>query len=212
VAHARILFVGNSFTTRNAMPRLVAELAAEAQPPVGVEFDVVSAGGASLRRHWNAGLAQRAIASSRPDWVVLQEQSTLPLRNASRYHDNVRQFVPVVAAADARLALYLTWSRRGAPLAQDAITAAVEAIALEAAATIVPVGSVWHRALREAPDLALYAPDGSHPTAIGSYLAACTFLVHLVDRDPVGSSVSGRLGIDAATAARLHTFAVDSRR
>jgi hypothetical protein len=45
---------------------------------------LISAGGASLRKHLNAGEALKAIQAGQYDCVVLQEQSTLPIKNAKR--------------------------------------------------------------------------------------------------------------------------------
>jgi hypothetical protein len=55
----KVLFIGNSFTARNDLPSLVATLAA-ARGKV-LEHRLISAGGASLRAHWNAGEAAEAI-------------------------------------------------------------------------------------------------------------------------------------------------------
>jgi nitrate/nitrite transporter NarK len=49
--------------------------------------------------------------------------------------------------------------------------------------------------------------DGSHPTAAGSYLAACVFFATLFDQRPVGTAVSDRLKIDRDTGAKLQAFA-----
>ena len=207
----RVLFVGNSYTSRNQLPRLLADLAAAAEHPRRVEVEAIVAGGASLRRHWNAGLAQKALAASKWNYVVLQEQSTLPLKNPKRYHENVRLFAAEIAKHGAQTVLYLTWSRRGAPQTQKEITRAVEDVAAEVGAQVAPVGSVWHAAMRDDPRLTLYADDGSHPTAAGSYLAACVFLVRLFDERPAGESVSDRLRLEPAVAARLQAFAWASR-
>jgi hypothetical protein len=203
----RILFIGNSYTTRNDLPRLIVGLAADPAHSRHVEVETIFAGGASLRRHWNAGVAQKSLAKGQWDYVVLQEQSTLPLKNRVRYHDNVRLFAGEIAARDARIALYLTWSRRQAPQAQPLITSAIHDIADEVGATVVPVGPAWHIAMREDPSLTLYTDDGSHPTAAGSYLAACVFLVTLFGERPIGSSVSDALKLDRATAEKLQTIA-----
>src|SRR4029077_21150520 len=85
-APLNVLFVGNSFTARNDLPGLVAALAAAAGKPF--RHQLVQAGGASLRAHWNAGHAARLIERGRFDVVVLQEQSTLPAKNAGRMHEN----------------------------------------------------------------------------------------------------------------------------
>jgi hypothetical protein len=207
----RILFIGNSFTSRNQLPRLVVDLAAAAEPPLQVVAESIVAGGASLRRHWNAGIAQKALAAGEWDYVVLQEQSTLPIKNPKRYHENARLFAAEIAEHGAKTLLYLTWSRQQVPQTQTQLTSAVEAIGAEVGARVVPVGSVWHSVLQDDPRVTLYADDGSHPSAAGSYLAACTFLVSLFDQPPGGWSVSDRLKIDRHVAARLHAFAWASR-
>ena len=203
----RILFVGNSYTTRHNLPHLIVGLAATAEHPRAVEVATIFAGGASLRRHWNAGAAQKALANQQWDYVVLQEQSTLPVKNRGRYHENVRLFAPEIVKHGAQTVLYLTWSRQQAPQAQDQITSAVNDIAAEIGATVVPVGPAWHTAMRDDPSLPLYTEDGSHPTAAGSYLAACVFLVALFGERPVGSSVSDALKLDRAIADKLQATA-----
>src|SRR5437764_9334948 len=91
-----VLFIGNSFTARNDLPGLVARLAAARGKTV--RHRLISAGGASLRTHWNAGEAARAITDGGFDHVVLQEQSTLPVKNAGRMHENVRLFDAAIKA------------------------------------------------------------------------------------------------------------------
>src|SRR5262245_3595177 len=122
-----VLFVGNSFTARNDLPGLIASLAAARGKDF--RYRLISAGGASLRRHWNAGEAVSAIRSGKYDAVVLQEQSTLPVKNATRMHENVRLFGGAMKAAGAQAYLYMTWARRGAPESQTTITEAYTAIA-----------------------------------------------------------------------------------
>ena len=179
-----VLFIGNSFTARNDVPALVAGLA-EARGE-RLRHRLISAGGASLRMHWNRGEAQRAMRETHYDWVVLQEQSTLPVKNARRMHENVRLFDEAIGATGARTALYLTWAREHAPDTQRAITEAYLSIGAELGATIVPVGLAWQRLLRRKVRPQLHDKDGSHPTLAGSYLAACVFLAVLFERNPVG--------------------------
>src|SRR3954463_15238179 len=89
-----ILFIGNSFTQRNDLPGLLAAMAAERG--LSVRHKLVSTGGASLRTHWNAGRAPKAIKGDGYAYVVLQEQSTLPVKNAQRMAENVRLFDEVI--------------------------------------------------------------------------------------------------------------------
>jgi hypothetical protein len=204
---SRILFIGNSYTSRNQLPRLIADLAAVAEHPKRVQFELVFAGGASLKRHWNAGIAQQSLARLSWNYVVLQEQSTLPVKNPVRYQENVRLFAPEIDRHGARPVLYLTWARQQAPATQDNITRAVEEIAAEIDALVVPVGPAWRSVIARHSDIALYADDGSHPTAAGSYLAACVFLASLFGGAARGFSVSDALRLDRGVAARLHSAA-----
>ena len=198
------LFIGNSFTARNDVPGLVARLAAARGRRL--EHRLLWAGGASLRAHWNKGEARRAIEETRWDWVVLQEQSTLPAKNAGRFHENVRLFDEVIRASGARTALYLTWARRHAPETQEAITRAYTAIGEELGALVVPVGVAWERLLRAHERPVLHDADGSHPSPAGSYLAACVFLAALLGESPVGVE-GGVQGLDPAEVALLQETA-----
>jgi hypothetical protein len=180
----KVLFIGNSFTARNDLPGLVARLAAARGK--GLQHRLISAGGASLRTHWNAGRARQAIQDGRYDRVVLQEQSTLPVKNANRMHENVRLFDEAIKAAGAQTTLYMTWARQHAPESQQAIADAYVGIGRELGATVVPVGLAWQRFLAKHDQPVLHDRDQSHPSLAGSYLAACVFLAVLFEESPVG--------------------------
>ena len=162
-----------------------------------VEHRLISAGGASLRQHLNAGAAQ---AIDGFDTVVLQEQSTLPAKNPARMHDSVRDFHAAIEEAGARTALYMTWARQSGQ--QQPITTAYASVAAELGATLIPVGMVWERFLRAHDEPLLHDSDGSHPAMAGSYLAACVFLISLLEEDPVGIDAPVK-GLTADTAALL---------
>ena len=177
----RMLFIGNSFTTRNDLPGLLSAIA-EAGAGTMIESKVIAAGGASLRRHWNAGAAD-TISDETWDYVVFQEQSTLPIKNGKRFHENVRQFVPVMKVSGATMVLFMTWARKHEPENQKLLTDSYDSIGKELAATVVPVGSAWREMLEKRGTPELHAEDGSHPTLAGSYLAACVFYTTLFDGD-----------------------------
>jgi hypothetical protein len=194
-----VLFVGNSLTARNDVPGLVARIAGARGRRL--EHALVSQGGASLRAHWNKGDAVRAIASSRYDVVVLQEQSTLPVKNAKRMHENVRLFHEAATAARSRTALYMTWARAHEPQNQRVIADAYAEIGAETGAIVVPVGLAWERFLATHKSPVLHDRDGSHPTLAGSFLAACVFYLSLFGDPPVPIADVGLSDSDAARLA-----------
>ena len=177
----RMLFIGNSFTTRNDLPGLLSAIA-EAGACATIESRVIAAGGASLRRHWNAGAAD-TISDGKWDYVLFQEQSRLPIKNGKRFHENVREFVPVMKESGATMVLFMTWARKHEPENQKLLIDSYNSIGKELAATVVPVGSAWREMLEKHDTPELYAEDGSHPTLAGSYLAACVFYTTLFDGD-----------------------------
>jgi Domain of unknown function (DUF4886) len=186
MAHAplNVLFVGNSFTARNNLPDLIARLAAARDRKM--EHRLISAGGASLRAHWNAGEALGAMKDGEYDYVVLQEQSTLPIKNPKRTHENVRLFDEAIKGAGAKMVLYKTWARQHAPDSQQAIIDAYTDIGRELGATVAPVGVAWQNFLRKHGQPVLHDRDQSHPTFAGSYLAACVFFAVMFKESPVG--------------------------
>ena len=202
----RCLFIGNSFTARNNVPGLIADLAKARG--YTMEHKLISAGGASLRMHWNKGAAPKAIEQGAWDYVVLQEQSTLPIKNAQRTHENIRLFDEAIKAAGAQTVLYLTWARQNVPETQKALTECYMSIGREIGATVVPAGVAWERVFRMEGHPVLHDKDGSHPTLAGSYLAACVFFAVLFDESPVGIA-SEIKGLTAAQIAQLQKTAWD---
>ena len=183
----KILFVGNSFTARNDVPGLIAAMARSRGHTL--EHTLISAGGASLKMHWNKGEAQKAMEKTRYDYVVLQEQSTLPVKNCQRTHENIRLFDDAIRTAGAKMVLYLTWAREKVPETQQALTDCYTSIGKELGAIVVPAGVAWERVLRAPDHPVLHDKDGSHPTLAGSYLAACVFVAVLLGENPLGIPV-----------------------
>jgi hypothetical protein len=198
-----LLFVGNSFTARNDVPGLIATMASSRGHRL--THKLLSMGGASLKMHFNKGEALRAIESGEFDTVVLQEQSTLPVKNAARMAENVRLFDAPIREAGAKMVLYLTWARRHTPEAQAVITEAYTSIGRELNATVVPAGLAWQRVLAEHPEITLHDKDQSHPNLAGSYLAACVFLAVLFGENPLGAPAPEKL--DSNEAALLQRAA-----
>ncbi len=200
----RALFVGNSFTARNDVPGMIAQLAQSCGEKL--EHVLISAGGASLRRHWNKGDAQRTFTESRFDVVVLQEQSTLPVKNANRMFETVRLFDEAIRESGARTVLYMTWARQHEPQNQTVIAEAYTAIGAELGAAVAPVGIAWERFLATHTSPLLHDKDKSHPTLAGSYLAACVLFSVLFNRSPVGLAAPAT-GLSPADATALQLAA-----
>jgi hypothetical protein len=181
---SRVLFIGNSFTFFNdGVDQVVKGL----DPSIAVERQAV--GGYSLQDHWNDGHALIAIRAQKWNFVVLQEQSQLPVTTQAQFIQYVGRFSKEIKANGAQPILFMTWQRPDS--VQSGVTTHNLAYAYWAAgnqtgATVAPAGLAFSLALQKKPDLALAAQDG-HPTLAGTYLAGCVLYATMFGKSPVGN-------------------------
>lgn len=102
-----ILFIGNSLTYYNHLPRNLERLAALAEEPEEVEVRSCVAPGRSLPGHWDHGMALRRIRQGGWDYVVLQEGSFDAVLHTDRMHAAIRKFDHEIRQAGARTALHM---------------------------------------------------------------------------------------------------------
>lgn len=184
----RVLFIGNSYTYFNDLPWLTQQLAASAKEPKTLETEMVVVGGATLKSHWKRGEALRLLKAKRWDYVVLQEQSTLPINNPKEMYKYATLFDAEIKRVNSQTVFYLTWAKQNQPETQQILTDAYMNIAQELKAKVAPVGIAWQKIQEANLKLNLYSSDKSHPSPIGSYVAACVFYTTFYENSPVGLS------------------------
>ena len=151
--------------------------------------------------------------------MVLQEQSQYPSFPQSQVEDEV--FPYATCLVDSIYAhgwcsepmFYMTWGRKDGdsynaqffpPLAtyegmDSLLCLRYMQMAEMNDASVCPVGRVWRHLRNEYPEIELYQIDGSHPSAAGTYAAACSFYTMLFLRDP--DSITYRPQISSEEAA-----------
>jgi hypothetical protein len=198
----RVLFVGNSHTFVNDLPAVLCAMGEAAQPPIALSVTEVVAGGYSLADHLADGAAAATIASSHPTWVVLQEQSLMPLQARDSFRAAVRSFDAMIRNAHARTALFALPPRHDVHQDAASLHAAYAEIGADVDARVVFVGDAWTELLAMHPDADLYQADGYHPRPAGTYLGACVFFAALTRRSPLGLPARvGRIHVDSNLAA-----------
>jgi hypothetical protein len=203
----KVLFIGNSYTFGNDLPTLIAQIAEAAGEPARLDATMIAVGGATLKDHWNTAATRAAVQQGQWDYVVLQEQSQLPIVDPAEMHRYVRLFDQEIRRAGAKTVLFLTWARQDAPASQQSLTDAYMRIGRELRATVAPVGPAWQRARVARPSLELYEPDQSHPSLAGSYLAACVFYATIYHKSPAGVANTAGSALPDADAAALQRVA-----
>lgn len=208
----RVLFLGNSYTASNNLPRLVQRVLMSVE--VSIEVQAITPGGRRLTQHatdLQTPGSPVADAFEAGPWhhIVLQEQSQIPgFPGGSQDLVESLQAAAVLGAAaeglGAGVVFYQTWGRRdgddGNPglypdfsTMQDRLTAGYLALAAQAegagaSVEIAPVGEAFRLVLAEEgveAFEALYVNDGSHPSLQGSWLAALVLAARLADIDPM---------------------------
>jgi hypothetical protein len=204
----RVLFVGNSYTTVNDLPAVFSNLAHSGGHRA--ETGTAAGDGLTLADHAGSSATAALLASKSWDIVVLQEQSQIPsveqLRQEQMY-PAARRLVGTIRNQGARPLFYLTWARRdGWPengmstyaSMQSAIDHGYLAIAADQRAAVAPVGVAWATLVSRGTATELWQLDGSHPTAAGTYLAACVFYATIFRESPTGLMYHSSLSSEAA--------------
>ena len=83
----------------------------------------------------------------------------------------------------------------------DKIYETYMAMALENRAEVSPVGRVWRKVREQYPTYKLYNRDESHPSLLGSMVAAYTFYTVLFKKDP--TLLTYNTGITAEQARNI---------
>jgi uncharacterized protein DUF4886 len=205
----RVLFLGNSFTAVNDLPYTFSALAWSGGH--GVETGMRAPGGWTLVDHSTSPDTPAALAASRWDYVVLQEQSQIPSVEYQRQtlmYPAARDLVRMARSAGAAPIFFLTWAHRdGWPenglnsysSMQAAVDDAYRFIAREQHAAVAPVGVAWAGVVAGESSPDLWQGDDVHPTTKGTYLAACVFYAVVFRQTPVGLGFHPWLsGSDAA--------------
>ena len=179
----RVLFIGNSLTYVQNMPRQVEAIAASLSGPC-IETEMIAVGGATLENHWRADSAARRIRSGNFTHVVMNDQSTFGEAwvidgqtrvegTAAELKEFGRRFIEVVRAANAKPFFLAHWSDKQAPPRdQQALDYAFATVAQANAADVIPAGTAVKALQASTPRATPYFEDGHHLSATGAYLEA----------------------------------------
>ncbi len=213
----KVLFLGNSYTYVNDLPTILQNLA-NTNGHTLIK-DQSTPGGCTLNGHTNNNTSMNKIKQGAWDFVILQAQSQEPSWPISQIEsqvfpyakilcDTIKQYNPC-----AEILFFDTWGRKNGDAQNCAVwppvctfegmnnrlLAGYYMMAEQNQASMSPVGIAWRIAREDGimDDMDLYTGDGSHPSAYGSYLAACV-MYHSIFKEPVSSSFYNGLAEDEA--------------
>ena len=219
----RILFVGNSYlyyndSLHNHVRRMVD--AADVAELEELTYKSATIGGATLRDHAIDHLLVPAnLRVAAPfEVVILQGGSAEPLSEAGRagFIATASAYAAKVRAAGGEPVLYMTPAyvpphRRYRPEMIEDIASLYLETGNEIDAMVIPVGLAFAEAYRRRPEIELHKDfDGSHPSMLGTYLAAAITFESLYGVSPVGNTYDYYGAINGDDARFLQEVAHDT--
>ena len=200
-AATRVLFVGNSMTYANNMPRILRALAASQPGGPAIDTATYVIPGAELDELWDDGHAAAALREGDWDVVVLQERGGLVLCNARttrtpecRRSDAAhRAFADLAKERGARTLLLMTWPpARGTDLKdahgldklgerlQNSYATLERRLARGGApVTVVPAATTLYAFARGREPESILA-DGVHPSVEASLVMAAQLYASII--------------------------------
>jgi hypothetical protein len=199
----RVLFVGNSYTYRNNMPKIFEEIAKSKGEHVDVTH--ITRGKYTFYLHSKRKKLYKAF-SRKENWdvIVLQGSSRDMLRDSIRFKERTYPALDKMLGLiqknqkHARVYFYMTWpykkgdrkiKRFSNPDSMlTAVASGYHNLRNRYKIPVIPVGKVWRNYSLAYPESNLYTRDNSHPSYSGSYLVACTMYSVIYDKSPVGAN------------------------
>lgn len=215
----KVLFLGNSYTNYNNLPKLISDVALSAGDTL--TYDSNTPGGFRLTDHLGNTTSRNKIMAGNWDYVVMQGQSQEPITQSGNFTHGLTRLrnLTLQHSPCAELMTYMTWGRENGDASNCATFPAMcTYIGMDTtlmhkylhntdiiSGQVSPVSVVWRYLRTNHPNINLYASDGSHPSASGSYAAACSFYVSIFKKDP--SMITFDFGLDSTTASTIRSAA-----
>jgi len=220
-----LFFVGNSQTYYHDIPGMLKAFASSAGDYIYTEQE--TPGGQILFYHYNNDYVEEKVGKGIFDFVILQEQSQIPVipawREESMFWGSKALYTDVIQKNCSKLAFYQTIGYKyggkqcspdnkycGFDLIdyfqyQDTVNWAYQTIADSLSGLLLPIGVAAKAVKLRAPSFDLWADDGKHPGVTGSYLAAAIMYASFLKKSPVG--VKYYSSLDSTTATFLQLMA-----
>ena len=218
----KVLFIGNSFTYVNDLPKMVSDIAQSLGDKI--EYDMSAPGGYSLMQHSKDQNTLSKIKSKSWDFVVLQDQSEFPALQDSRVENEV---IPYALKLNddihlsnyrTKIIFFETWGYKtgdtqycnGTPTLcnyesmQEQLFKSYSKMAQKTDDLLAPIGEAWKLSQQTHPEIELYESDNRHPSPEGTYLSACIFYMKFFNKDVIGAS---NLSISSSYAKILQQIA-----
>ena len=195
----RVLYIGNSYlyyndSLHNHVRRMLEEDYLKEIDTTNYKLVTIS-GSRSWHHNVDHPLNHKKIGAKKPfELVIIQGGSGETDTKSERkiFSDSVEEIVNKVHASGAEAALYMIHAYvTPHKNANPKMITDIKKMYIEAGnknnALVIPVGIAFENAYSAMPNIELHKPfDGSHPSILGTYLAACVVFGSITQKSPSG--------------------------
>ena len=226
----KVLFLGNSYTYYYTYPVIFKEIAW--REGHYADCSIFISGGYTMAQHLANQHSVELVDKGGYDYVMLQDQSVLPLLNGTADDSAMTESLNVMtervkkSSPDAKVFIEITWGRRFGnnnlgqyekhsqkyphfftdyDAMQNRLIENITAEAEQCKIGLHPLGLAWQIVMHERPDISLYHTDNHHQSYAGSYLSAA--VAYLVIYGEKFGENPADCQLDSQTAAYLRAVA-----
>jgi hypothetical protein len=190
----RVLFIGNSLTYVNDLPRTLSDLAASVGDTI--KTAMVAKPDYALEDHVADGGGPKAIALGGWEFVVLQQGPSSLAENRANLIAATKYYDALIKQIGGRTALYMVWPSTQYATSFPAVAGSYYYAAQAVGGVFMGAGLAWEVAWESDANIPLYGGDGFHPSPLGTYTAALVMYERITGKDaralPRRAVVEGR--------------------
>ena len=207
-ADITVLMIGNSHTSTNGLPNMLATLVRTGRPERTVAV-AVSPGSMFLEEHLAYAPTTTLLASQRWSFVILQAQKYSTSGQFFYSTAEAEEFIRRARGQGAVPIMFPEWPRVDVDETRRIYDLHVY-IAQREPACVAPIGQAWDRAKARYPAMALHAADGNHSAPAGAFRTALVLYATLTGGAPTALPDLPIAGVDTETQARLRGIAAET--
>jgi hypothetical protein len=208
LADYELLFIGNSHSSVNGLPDLVAILI-EATGQGKTANAALAPGSNFLAERLKDGTTQATLEARKWTHVFLQAQKYSSTGNYSYPTDAAEEWIRRIRKLNASPVMFPEWPRRGNTEEGQRVYDLHVSISTREPACVAPVGLVWDAFIFRYPAIALHAADGNHSNLNGALLTAYIFYQILTEKPANTLGYIAEIDVNEETQRKLKEVALD---
>ncbi|MCR5281894.1 MAG: hypothetical protein K6E18_00850 [Lachnospiraceae bacterium] len=174
--YMRTLFIGNSHTYFNDMPKMFMDICRD--NGIDMQVTMLTKGGEGLDYHADNQQTRFNILYGNYDYIILQHVAH-PMGEMSVLEEAADKIMTWVRRSKSKACFFMTWTEKENESFQSEMARRYRYLADKHQCLLAPVGEKWWEYIHEHPEDELYADDGRHASEKGSRLAAQTIFESL---------------------------------